>query len=94
MARRARTELMFQEAILSVDGMAMRLTGRVRAVDFAGGCGGSPKVKAPAPGAWSGGQPGVLREGDHGARTGQQGENPMKPRNRNMFSIDPFLSRG
>src|SRR3546814_14066048 len=57
MSRRARTELIFQEAILSGEDMAWALAGGGAAVDICGLV--SRQRKAPAPGAWSEGQPSV-----------------------------------
>src|SRR3546814_704360 len=84
MSRRARTELIFQEAILSGEDMAWALAGGGAAVDICGLV--SRQRKAPAPGAWSEGQPSVCyARSITRVRFGQQGENPKG------FAIAVFL---
>src|SRR4028118_39714 len=74
---RARTELMFQDAILRVEDMRAALAGWGFAVDAETSAPSAGKIKAPAPGAWSEGQPSVVYARlDYGSEAGQQGENP------------------
>src|SRR3546814_20466674 len=84
MSRRARTELIFQEAILSGEDMAWALAGGGAAVDVCGLV--SRQRKAPAPGAWSEGQPSVCyARSITRVRFGQEGENPKG------FAVAVFL---
>ena len=77
-AQRARTELMFQEAILIV-GMAMDVAtlGNLRA----------ERKKAPAPGAWSEGRPSVVTQGSRSS-LGNRGK-PRAPTDRFLLAVRP-----